>query len=144
MPRNLYWEIYLHLVWRTKESRAFLSPIVEPQVHRYLVHRALKTTGVIVHAIGGGEDHVHMAVSVPPTVELSKWVGDLKGACAFDINHGPCGQGTLAWQTGYGVVSFGKKDLKWVVRYIENQREHHAKKTQVRRLERIEVEEECG
>lgn len=33
-------------------------------------------------------------------------------------------RGTLAWQTGYGVVSFGKRNLPWVVDYIRNQREH--------------------
>ena len=37
------------------------------------------------------------------------------GICAHQINHGPCGLGVLAWQTGYGVVSFGQRDLPWVV-----------------------------
>ena len=43
----------------------------------------------------------------------------------------------LEWQTGYGVVSFGAKDLPWVVAYIQNQREHHARAGTHDRLERI-------
>lgn len=141
MPRNVYWEHYLHFVWRTKESMSALTPKVEPLVHKYLLHRALETHGTIVHAIGGIEDHIHMAISLPPTVEIAKWIGDLKGACTHHINHGPCGIGTLAWQTGYGVVSFGKRDLPWVVEYVKRQREHHAAGRVEDRLERIECEE---
>jgi hypothetical protein len=35
------------------------------------------------------------------------------------------------------VVSFGTKDLEWVVNYVRNQREHHGKQSVVDRLERI-------
>ena len=137
MPRNVYWELYYHLVWRTKDSMALLTSTVEPLAHKYIVHRALQTPEAFVHAVGGIDDHVHLAVSLPPTVEIAKWVGDIKGASAHHINHGPCGPGSLAWQTGYGVVSFGKRDLPWVIDYIKRQREHHAAGRIEDRLERI-------
>jgi hypothetical protein len=41
----------------------------------------------------------------------------------------------LQWQVGYGVVSFGTRDLPWVVEYIQNQREHHARSSTHERLE---------
>jgi hypothetical protein len=44
---------------------------------------------------------------------------------------------TLQWQVGYGVVSFGTRDLPWVRAYIQNQREHHAHGEIHERLERI-------
>lgn len=137
MPRNVYWELHYHFVWRTKESMPLLTTRVEPLVYRYLVHRVLQTPEAIVHAVGGIEDHVHLAVSLPPTIELAKWIGDVKGACSHEINHGPSGRGSLAWQAGYGVVSFGKRDLPWVVDYIKRQREHHATGRAEDRLERI-------
>lgn len=137
MPRNVYWELYCHLVWRTKDSAPLLTAKVEPLTHKYLTHRALQTPEVMVHAVGGIEDHIHMAVSLPPTVEIATWVGDIKGACSHEINHGPCGAGSLAWQTGYGVVSFGRRDLPWVVDYVRRQREHHVAGRVEDRLERI-------
>ena len=95
-----------------------------------------------MYAIGGIEDHIHMAASLPPTVEIAQWVGDIKGASSHHINHGPCGLGSLVWQTGYGVVSFGKRDLPWGVDYIKRQREHHAAGRVEERLERItEIED---
>lgn len=48
---------------------------------------------------------------------------------------------TLEWQHGYGVVSFGTRDLKWVVDYVTNQKEHHAKGNVFERLEKIENDE---
>jgi putative transposase len=124
MPRHVYWELFYHFVWRTKDSLPLLKPDVEAAARKSLLHRALEAPGSLVHAIGGIEDHVHMAVSLPPTVTLSEWVGELKGSCSHVVNHGPCGLGALAWQTGYGVVSFGRGDLAWVLEYIRNQREH--------------------
>ena len=44
----------------------------------------------------------------------------------------------LQWQTEYGVVSFGTKDLDWVKAYERNQRTHHAQGSLVDRLERME------
>jgi len=137
MPRNTYWEMYFHLVWHTKGSLPLIKPNVEPLLHKYLIHRVLETPEAIVHAVGGIEDHIHMAVSLPPTIEPANWVGDIKGASSHHINHGPCGAGASAWQTGYGIVTFGAGDLEWVVGYIRNQREHHAAGKAVDRLERI-------
>ena len=42
MPRNVYWEMYYHLVWRTKESLPLITPAMEPLLHKYLIHRALE------------------------------------------------------------------------------------------------------
>ena len=82
MSRNVYHEINLHLVWHTKNNVAVLVDAVETRCHRYLMHRALESPGVQVHAIGGTADHRHMAVSLPPTLLVSEWIGQLKGASA--------------------------------------------------------------
>ena len=121
MPRNVYHEINLHVVWRTKNNAALLVDAVEDRCHHYLLHRATESPGVRVHAVGGMPDHVHLAVSVPPTLLISEWIGQLKGASAHYINHEICNRQILEWQTGYGVVSFGTRDLPWFVDYIKNQ-----------------------
>jgi putative transposase len=136
VSRNYYAEINLHLTWHTKESAPFLVPDVEKLVHHYLRGRCINTSGVYIHEIGGIEDHVHLAVSVAPTVLISELVGQLKGASAHEANH-QFGRRLLEWQTGYGVVSFGTKDLPWVREYIQNQRDRHGRKDVVDRLERI-------
>ena len=136
MPRNVYWELLYHIVWRTKDSLPLIKPNIEQPLRKYLTHRALETPEAMVHAIGGIEDHVHLAVSLPPTVQLAQWIGDIKGASSHEINQ-TYGRGTLAWQTGYGIVSFGRADLPWVVDYVKHQRENHTAERAQDRLERI-------
>lgn len=138
MPRNVYSEVHLHLTWHTKHDAAVLVDAVENRTHHYLRHRALQTPGVIVHEVGGTADHVHLAVSVPPTVVIADWIGELKGATSYYINHEICNRKVLGWQDGYGVVSFGTKDLPWVVAYIRNQKRHHADGQTHERLERTD------
>ena len=138
MSRNYYSEINLHLVWHTKASLPLLTPERESAVHRYLRQRLINTAGVYVHEIGGTTNHVHVAVTIPPTVLISDLVGQLKGSSSHELNHSnPTRDKLLEWQAGYGVVSFGTRDVAWVVEYIRNQKEHHARGTVPDRLERI-------
>jgi putative transposase len=138
MSQNYYSELYLHLIWHTKASLPLLTPEVETVVHHYLRGRLINTPGAYVHAVGGTETHVHVVVALAPTILISDLVGKLKGASAHEANQKLThGRKVLEWQTGYGVVSFGKKDLKWVVDYVNNQKEHHARGTTHDRLERI-------
>jgi putative transposase len=145
MSRNYYAEINLHLVWHTKGSLPLLTSDVETFTHRYLRGRLINTPGAYVHEVGGTDDHVHVAVSIAPTILISKLVGELKGASSHEANR-QLGHGrkVLEWQDGYGVVSFGTKDLEWVTAYIRNQREHHARGTAHERLERITPVEEAS
>jgi putative transposase len=93
---------------------------------------------IYIHEIGGTETHVHVALSIEPTVRISELVGSLKGYAAHEVNRrSGLGRKVLEWQAGYGVVSFGTGDLPWVVAYVQNQKDHHARGKVFERLERI-------
>lgn len=126
MSRNYYSELHIHVTWHTAGNRPLLGPAIESQVHNVLRERCRETAGVIVHAINGTPDHVHLCLTIPPTVTISAFVGQLKGASSYLINHSnPTRDKILEWQTGYGVVSFGTKDLPWVQKYVDDQKERH-------------------
>jgi putative transposase len=86
MSRDYYSEINLHLVWHTKESAPMLRGDVESATHDAIRRRIIQTPGVFVHDIGGIDDHVHLAVTIPPTLLVSDFVGQLKGGTAFEMN----------------------------------------------------------
>jgi putative transposase len=115
---------------------------MEPRLYRYIRSYALQVKGLIFHEIGGTETHVHVAVTIPPTLLISDWIGKVKGASSHYVNHELANRKLLDWQTGYGVVSFGTKDLDWVVNYIRNQKEHHRQDSTIERLERITSEDD--
>lgn len=145
MSRNFYSEINLHIVWHTKSSFPLLTPEIEPLAYRFLKKRIVDTPGAFYHAMGGIETHVHVVVTVPPTLLISEFIGTLKGGTSHDVNQAlGHRQKELQWQAGYGVVSFGTRDLQWVIEYVRIQREHHARGTTAERLEHVDQDETGG
>ena len=111
---------------------------IEDRLYHYLTHKILETPGAILHAIGGIQTHIHIAASLQPNILVSDWVGKLKGSSSYYINH-EVQPKALEWQRGYGIVTFGTKDLQFVADYINNQKEHHKRGNIHDRLERF-----CG
>ena len=143
MSSHVFHEIYLHVNWHVKDDRPTLTADVEPLVHRLIKDRCRRIKGVYFHGIGGTETHIHLAVNIEPHVTISELLKDLKGGSSHDLNS-DLGRKELYWQRGYGVVSFGKNNLAWVLEYIAHQKEHHAKGRAQDRLERITAYEDEG
>jgi hypothetical protein len=65
-------------------------------------------------------------------------IGEFEGDSSHEVNRRlGLGRKLLQWQSGYGVVSFGTKDMPWVCDYVRNQKERHAANNVFDRLEAI-------
>lgn len=133
-----YWELYYHLVWSTWERQPMLSAEIEPVVHNYLRTKAIGL-GALVYAVNGTADHVHMVAAVPPKVSVATFIGQVKGASSTKFNQTSLAKSRFKWQDEYGAFSFDRKRLPYVVSYVERQKEHHATKTAISILERIQA-----
>jgi hypothetical protein len=60
---------------------------------------------------------------------LSDLVGDEKTGSSKFIKAQRWVAGRFSWQEGFGAFSYSRSQLGSVIRYIENQQKHHAKKT---------------
>ncbi|WKZ35401.1 MAG: IS200/IS605 family transposase [Anaerolineales bacterium] len=129
-----YWKLYYHFVWGTKNRLPLITPILEPELYRAIAAKA-KDMGGFVHGLGGVEDHVHLAVSIPPKLAPAKFIGDVKGNSSHFVNHVIKPDFEFYWQDEYGVLSFGEKNLPAVVRYIHDQKGHHADGTLIAAME---------
>jgi putative transposase len=81
--------------------------------------------GTVVLAINGVEDHMHLLVSVPPTVPPSTLIGQIKGVSSHLVRH--LGWKDFRWQTDYTIKAIPEDKLPIVIRYIMNQQKHHGK-----------------
>jgi putative transposase len=124
MSPHCYSEIFLHLNWHCLSDGALITPRIEPVLHEFLRGYCQDTQGVFYHGSGGTRDHVHMLIRIEPQVLISDLVGKLKGASSFEMNK-VFGKSSLAWQRGYGVVSFAKRNLPGLQKYVACQKEHH-------------------
>jgi len=132
-----YWKLYYHFIWGTKNRLPLIDSTLEPELYRAIAGKAQKLGG-FVQAIGGVEDHVHFGVSFPPKVAPAKFIGDVKGNSSHYVNHVIRPDFEFYWQDEYGVLSFGERNLSSVVRYIHNQKQHHAEGTLIESMERMD------
>ncbi len=74
-------------------------------------------------------DHVHIFIGIKPSIALSNLVRDIKNNSSSFINEKKWVMGKFNWQKGFGAFSYGHSQIDTVVKYIQNQESHHAKKT---------------
>jgi len=94
-------------------------------MHAYLakVVRELKCD---CYRVGGVADHVHLAVGLTRTITVADVVEAVKTPSSKKAKP-YCAN--FSWQRGYGAFSVGYGDLPKLVAYIDNQAEHHKKRT---------------
>ena len=120
----------MHCVFSTQERRPWLTPSIQERLWPYLGGIA-RENDMKALAIGGVADHVHLLLSLPATLSISKAMQLLKGNSSkwlrdtFPELHA---QG-FAWQEGFGAFSISISRVDDTVQYIQKQGEHHRKKT---------------
>jgi len=135
-----FWRLYYHLTWATSHREPWLKGRVKRMVYGTISRKA-EELRVLVHQIGNAEDHIHLVVSIPPSISVAHCVRNLKGASSHYVNARGKLDWHFEWQRGYGVVSLGERSLPRVKSYVRNQRVHHAEGTTISYLERSGVDD---
>jgi putative transposase len=120
-----YTQLYYHFVWSIRDRQ----PLITPQVESHLypcIRRKCEALRVLVLALSGMPDHVHLACSLPTHLAVADFIEAIKGSSAHYINHDSSSPDQLYWQSGYGVLTFSRRDLPVVVRYIDQQKARHS------------------
>ena len=116
----------VHLVWATHGRLPLIQNIWKEEFFDCL-RLELTKLRVELLAVGGVEDHVHVAILLPATRTISEIVKQLKGASSRLLAQKlSTTDGFFKWQEGYGAFAFHIGLKNQVVAYIENQVTHHA------------------
>jgi hypothetical protein len=67
--------------------------------------------------------------SIKPNIAISDLVRDIKANSSKWINERGLINGKFQWQEGFGAFSYAQSQLDYVIAYIQNQEQHHQKKT---------------
>jgi putative transposase len=140
---HAFHQLYYHFAWSTHSRVQLLRRDHRPQILAILNEEAKKRGGYPIRH-NAMPDHVHLLVKLPPTVKVSEFIGQVKGATAHRINEEIKPNFKVKWQEGYGVLSLRKDETEKVSRYIDNQEEHHRTGRLSTLLERTEDEEESS
>lgn len=93
---HTYAQNVIHVVFSTKDRRKTISVEFQPNLWAYSAG-ICKKQGILVHAIGGTEDHVHFLMQLPPALALAKAVLTIKSNSSRWANETVQ---KLAWQQG--------------------------------------------
>ncbi|MEM7062099.1 MAG: IS200/IS605 family transposase [Cyanobacteria bacterium P01_B01_bin.77] len=130
-----YWQLFYHLVWATKNREPLITTVREDLLYRDIRSRANRL-GCIPYAIGGTENHIHVILTIPPSLSISDVVKQLKGGSSRMLNQqNSVSPDKFKWQTEYSVFSLGRKQLDKAIRYVQHQKEHHAVGSIIKALE---------
>jgi len=121
---KIYYKLFYHIVWSTHLHYPEITEEVEKYLYPFLENKS-KRFGCSLIAVGGTQDHIHLAIIIPPSESVADIIGKLKGSSTYFLNKELNITKDFSWQTGYGVLSFAEKDLGRIVGYINNQKLHH-------------------
>jgi REP element-mobilizing transposase RayT len=120
---------WVHYVWATKNREPVLTDSIRQILFSHIRANA-KEKGIYIDRINGYIEHVHCLVSLSSNQTIEKVAQLLKGESSFWFNHQSGISPTpLYWQNDYFAVSVSESGVDKVRAYIDNQEEHHKKKT---------------
>ena len=117
-----------HIVWITKYRKGVLQGIVAERI-RELIRGICKENEVEIIKGHVAKDHVHLFVSVPPHLSVSKLVQYLKGKSSYKMLQenkqlSKVFWGRHLWGRGYFVATSGNITDEVIMDYIDNQDEN--------------------
>jgi putative transposase len=125
---STFYQIYIQVVFAVKGRNSLIAQSWEEELYKYI-------TGIITNkgqkliAINGMPDHIHILIGMKPSCCLSDLVREIKKSSNAFINEKKFSKFKFEWQKGYGAFSYSHSVLDNVIKYIQNQKEHHKNKS---------------
>jgi REP element-mobilizing transposase RayT len=127
MP-NTYSQIYLQFVFAVKFRKCLIPKEHKEELHKYITG-LVKNRDAEMLAVHCMPDHVHLFVAFKPTVLIANFIKEVNVEATEFINTKRWMAKRFRWQNGYGVFSYGRREVQMVIDYVHNQEEHHRTKS---------------
>jgi REP element-mobilizing transposase RayT len=127
MPHSFN-RIWIHAIWATKERQALIHQSVENKIYQFIAEQFIEQ-GCSVRIINGMPDHIHCLFLLNSQKSIAEVIKQIKGSSSHFINHTDLIAEKFSWQTGYAAYSVSESVVEKVFQYINNQKQHHTKKT---------------
>src|SRR5262245_30398536 len=125
---NTYSQIYIQTVFAVDGRLSLIRPEFKEELYKYITGIVRNQEQKLI-AINGMSDHVHILIGLKPAKALADLIRDIKADSSAFINRKKWVRGRFAWQEGYGAFSYGHSHLEAIIRYIQNQEQHHKRRT---------------
>ena len=127
MP-GTFFQVYIQIVFAVKGRENLIQKTWKDDLHKY-ISGIIKGKGQKPIIVNGMPDHIHAFVGFRPSMNISDLVRDIKNNSSNFVNDHKLVKGKFSWQEGYGAFSYSKSHVPQVIHYIQQQEQHHQKKT---------------
>lgn len=121
---STYTQIIYQIVIGTKHHSKVLYKENRPILFKYISglfdHKKCK-----LFCINGTENHIHIITHLHPLIALADLVKDLKISTNIFIRDKKLFPQFNGWQLGYGAFTYSQSALGNLIKYVQNQEQHH-------------------
>ncbi len=121
---NTFSQIYIQTVFAVNGRLSLIHSEFKEELYKYITG-IVRNQGQKLISINGMPDHVHILIGLKPAMALADLVREIKADSTNFINKQKWVHGKFNWQEGYGAFSYGHSQLDTIIRYIQNQEQHH-------------------
>jgi len=121
MPQSLA-SVLIHLIFSTKNREPTIPRELISKLHAYIAG-ILDNLQCPSLRTGGVADHIHTLFSLHRTAAIAEVVEEVKKGSSKWMK--TQGVPQFTWQAGYAAFSVSESQKAVVIRYIEQQEEHH-------------------
>lgn len=125
---NTYTQIHIHIIIAVQNRQSLIREEWSSDLYKYITG-IVQNHGHKVLQINGTPDHAHVLIGFRPTQSLSDLMKYVKQDSTKWINHNAYVNGRFSWQKGFGAFSHSRSQVPQVVKYIQQQKEHHKKRS---------------
>ena len=125
---NSFTQLYVQMVFAVKNRQSLILSENKDRIEKYICGIAsnIKCNPISIYC---NPDHTHLLVTIKPIVCIADAIRDIKSFSSRFINENRLMNKRFEWQTGYGAFTYGQSQIDHVKAYIENQQEHHKKRS---------------
>ena len=129
-----YVRVWIHAVWRTKNGAGYLTGMTRPRVLDHIRSNA-RDKGIHIDRLNGAADHLHCLLGLNADISIAKTMQLIKGESSHWINKEKVMPTRFEWADEYYAASVSESSVERVRRYIDNQEQHHRKRTYAEEVE---------
>ena len=121
---NTFSQIYIQTVFAVSNRQSLIKAEFKEDLFKYITG-IITNQGQKLMSINGVADHIHILIGLKPAMALADLVREIKADSSNFVNEQRFVRGKFSWQEGYGAFSYGHSQLDTIIRYIQNQEQHH-------------------
>jgi putative transposase len=122
---STYTQILYQIVFGSYDYTPFMSTENENVLFSYIAG-ILKNKSCHSYIVGGASNHIHIITHVHPTIAPAYLVKDIKlSTHKMILQNSKIFSHFSGWQVGYSGFTYHISSKTNLIRYVENQREHH-------------------